>query len=131
MPDQWRATRPKRAPSLLSESTCAVLSFGRRSLEDARLGFRFGDEPAVARLVLSRHPDGREALLEPGADCPAVETWQLAHGSDGIFLAIDDEAGDAVLDDFRHGAGAVRNHGRPARHCLDHHQTERLGPVDR
>jgi hypothetical protein len=46
---------------------------------------------AVPCVVLSRHPDGREAFLEPGADYLPVETWQLADGSDGIFPAIDDK----------------------------------------
>ena len=36
-----------------------------------------------------------------------------------------------VLDHLGHGAPAGRDHRRPARHRLDHHQPERLLPLDR
>src|SRR3954471_7567551 len=104
MPDQRRAPRPRPGSALLSEATCVVLSFVRRCLENGRLGFRVVDQIAIAGLVLSRHPDGGEPLLEPGADCSPVETRQLADGSDSIFLAIYDEAGYPVLDHLGHGA---------------------------
>src|SRR5512147_1517689 len=103
MPDSRRAPLLRRVPSLLSETTYAVLSFGRCCLENRR-GLRLRDQIAVACLVLSRHPEGGEALLEPGADCSSVKTRQLADGSDSFFLPIYDEAGYPVLDHLGHGA---------------------------
>ena len=51
--------------------------------------------------------------------------------ADGARLVLDDEARDAVLDDLRHGAAIVGDHRAAAGHRLDHHETERLRPVDR
>src|ERR1700712_630092 len=131
MPGRRRALPPRQVPGLLSKTTSGVLSSSRRLLEDACLGFPIRYHLAIACLIFSCHPAGRESLLEPGADYPSVETRKVADSFHGIFLAIDDEARHAVLDHFRNGAGAVSDHRRPARHRLDHHQTERLGPVDR
>jgi hypothetical protein len=44
---------------------------------------------------------------------------------------LDRETRDAVVDDLRHRSLAARDDGRAAGHRLDHHQTERLRPVDR
>ena len=44
---------------------------------------------------------------------------------------VADEAGDAVLDDFRHRPGAVGDHRGTGRHRLGHRQPERFRPVDR
>ena len=44
---------------------------------------------------------------------------------------LDDEAGEAVVDDLRDRAAVVGNHRCTAGHGLDHDEAERLGPVDR
>src|SRR5437868_13561825 len=38
---------------------------------------------------------------------------------------------DALVDDFRNGTLAESKDGCAARHCLDHHQAERLRPINR
>ena len=43
---------------------------------------------------------------------------------------VHDEAGDAVVDHLGDRAAAERHHRRAAGHRFDHHQAERLGPVD-
>ncbi len=51
--------------------------------------------------------------------------------ADRAGFVLDDEAGEAVFDDLRHRAAVVGDDRRTARHRLDHHQPERLRPVDR
>ena len=50
---------------------------------------------------------------------------------DEVVLAVAAEAGDAVVDELGRGAPVRRDDRRAARHRLDHHETERLGPADR
>src|ERR1043165_3121454 len=79
-------------------------------------GLRVRNQFAITCLVLFRHPRGGEPLREAGPNSLSVETREFPDGSDGVFLTIDDEAGHAVLDYLRNGAGAVGDHRRPARH---------------
>ena len=61
----------------------------------------------------------------------ARDMREAVDGADRAFLVLDDEARDAVLDDLRHGPAIVSDHRAAAGHRLDHHETERLRPVDR
>ncbi len=54
-----------------------------------------------------------------------------ASAATACVLVLDDPPGQARLDDLGHRAAPVRDHGRAARHRLDHHQAEGLRPVDR
>src|SRR5258707_11110775 len=62
---------------------------------------------------------------------PPVEFAEPTDGLDGFGFPIHDKAGDAVVDDFRYRAGPERDNRRAARHGFNHHQAERLRPVDR
>jgi hypothetical protein len=48
-----------------------------------------------------------------------------------LIHRINDGARDALVDDFRNGTLAEGKDGCAARHRLDHHQAERLRPIDR
>ena len=54
-------------------------------------------------------------MFEAFADAGAVDGVDFAGGLDGAFHVVDDEAGDAVFDDFGDGAAA----GGWPRDCLD------------
>ena len=55
----------------------------------------------------------------------------ISRTGERFFFGIYDVAGDTVIDDFRHGAAIPRDDRRSAGHRLDHHEPERLRPVDR
>src|SRR6201993_4911504 len=97
----------------------------------SRVPRRGRDQSAVRAFVLSPHSVRGEALLEAGAYFSSVEPAQIAHGPDSLLLVLDDEARHAVLDDLRHGAGAVGDHWRPTGHRLNHDEAERFWPIDR
>ena len=56
---------------------------------------------------------------------------QTVDGADGAVDVLDDEAGKAVVDHFRHRAAIEGDDRRAAGHGFDHHQAERLRPIDR
>src|SRR5581483_9350671 len=73
----------------------------------------------------------REAGGRAPADLARVERGRAVDEGGEVAVVVGDEPRDAVLDDLRHRAAARREHGSPARHRLDHHEAERLLPVDR
>ena len=75
----------------------------------------------------------REALLDFLADHDGVErVGELEHrGILHVAVVVDDDARSPVIDDLGDGAAPRGDDRRPARHRLDHHQPERLLPVDR
>src|SRR5882757_1898723 len=104
----------------------------RRAIDRPQRAFGPGHQPAIDRDVVASHAAGGETLLEARADLLAREPPELVVDGFGCGnLAVDDETGQAMLDDLRYRATAISNHRRAARHRLDHHQAERLGPVDR
>src|SRR5882757_11529085 len=104
----------------------------RRAIDRPQRAFGPGHQPAIDRDVVASHAAGGETLLEARADLLAREPPELVVDGFGCGnLAVDDETGQAMLDDLRYRATAIGNHRRAARHRLDHHQAERLGPVDR
>ena len=90
------------------------------------------DRRLVRGDVVRDHLLRREALLDLLADHDRVE--RVSELEDGgilhVAVVVDDDSGAAVLDDLGDGAAPRRDDRRPARHRLDHHQAERLLPVD-
>src|ERR1700755_439161 len=90
---------------------------------------RSGDQFSVLTLVVFRHSFRGETVFEAGTDLSSVQTVQTMHRSNCLLLVIDDEARDAVLNDFRHRPATIGDHRRSARHRLAHDQAERLRPT--
>ena len=85
----------------------------------------------VDGLVAADHGRGREALLDPG---PAGRGVELVDEADRVRRGRRRCRGgsrDAVVDELGRGAPVRRDDRRAARHGLDHHEAERLGPPDR
>ena len=61
----------------------------------------------------------------------AVDLVDSLHRVDQLQQRRAEEAGATVDDDLRHRAARAGDHWRAARHRFDHHQAERLRPVDR
>ena len=70
-------------------------------------------------------------MLEPSPNGAAVERHHSREHHHRLIHCIHDGAGDALVDDFRNRTTAECKDGRAARHRLDHHQAERLRPIDR
>src|SRR5712691_1080751 len=90
-----------------------------------------GNNLAVEADVILRHSRDRETLLETAAYRAAVERNHVGERVHGLLGIVHDPAGYAVVYDFRHRPPAKGEHRRAASHRFDHHQSERLGPVDR
>ncbi|CAM2163741.1 hypothetical protein BO443_120084 [Burkholderia orbicola] len=109
----------------------------------ARISASGARDPAQCRLpgcrakrfvsldVTLRHCLRAETRVETLADRGARQAVDPVQRADRALHVLDDEAGHAVLDHFRHGAAVERDDRRAAGHRLDHHQAERLRPVDR
>src|SRR5215207_3436880 len=90
-----------------------------------------GDQAAIDREILLGHAARREALLEAGAYARTRQLRELVpDGGHRSGFAVDDQPGHAMFDDLGYRAAAEGDHRCAASHCLDHHQAERLGPVD-
>src|SRR5262245_57675884 len=83
----------------------------------------------VTHVLLGRPPGG-ETLFEAGAHLTPVELAQAGDGLDCLCLPVDDETGHTVIDDLGYRTGPEGDDRRAASHRLDHHEAERLGPVD-
>ena len=70
-------------------------------------------------------------MLEPSPNGASIERNHSGEHPHRLVHSVNDGAGDALVDDFRNRPMAESKHGRAARHCLDHHQAERLRPIDR
>ncbi len=70
-------------------------------------------------------------MLERLPDAEAAQCSDPTGRCDRLVDGLDDEATNAVGNDFRHGAIAESNHRRAGGHRLDHHQAKGLGPVNR
>ena len=73
---------------------------------------------------------GRKSALEDVANSATVKVLEPFNRLERACLVLDDEPRLSVIDDFRHRAPSERNDRGTARHCLDHHQTEGLWPID-
>src|SRR5512133_3520507 len=88
-------------------------------------------EPPVNVDVIAGHPQCSESRLELATARVAGQRIDLLDRTYRVRDVVTDEPGPPVLDDFGYRSAAVRDHRRAARHGLDHHEAERLGPVDR
>ncbi len=84
------------------------------------------DQTAVGGEVVQRHAAGGEAGLELPSDRIAVQGREAADGGDGAGFVLDDEAGQALIDDFGDGAAVIGNDGSATGHRFDHHEADLL-----
>ncbi len=70
-------------------------------------------------------------FLETPPDRVAIERQDLGQHADRFLHRIDDQTGDAGVDDLGHRAATEGEHRRAASHGFDHRQPERFRPVDR
>ena len=100
-----------------------------------------GDEPQMRRgavgqaavdgEIILRHAPRGETLFETLPDLFARQMTETVDSADSAIIVLDDESSQAIFDDFRHRAAIERDHRRAAGHGFDHHQAERLRPIDR
>ena len=83
----------------------------------------------VAHIVLGHAPRGK-TLFKGRPDRTPVKLMQPTDGCNCLLFIVNDESCQTVLNDFRHGSAPEGNDRCPAGHGFDHHQAERLGPVD-
>src|SRR4051794_24421762 len=114
-------------PRLGSRCWCAASPPSNSFLERRLLG----DQLAIEREIILGHASRRESALEDMADAGTVELMEAPRSRRSLLLVIDDEAGDAIVENLRHRPLAHRDDRGPAGHRLDHCQAEGLAPVDR
>src|SRR6202047_736925 len=85
----------------------------------------------IDREIVFRHPGGGEALFKTAPHASAAERENARQRVHRLINAIDDRAGNTRLHDFFDRAAAEGENRRAASHGLDHHQSERLRPVNR
>ena len=76
------------------------------------------ERPVVPKIVFGPAPR-RKSPFECGSNGASVEPANAPDGRERFFLAVDDEARDAVVDHFGHRAAPERDHRRAARHGLE------------
>src|SRR3981081_2823900 len=73
----------------------------------------------------------RESLLEAVANLASVQLRSLSYPLPRFINIVDEEPGDALIDNFGHRPACKGDHRRAACHGLDHDQSKGLRPVDR
>ena len=105
-----------------------------RCQAQARDGFATCRARAAGRARRSARPSPR-AVKRRSKTCAHRARGRSASTSRVAATAssslVDDAPGHAFVDHLGHRAAAPRDHRRAAGHRLDHHEAERLGPVDR
>src|SRR5262249_25074183 len=91
----------------------------------------FSQKSLIDFHVDSRHSTLAKATFQCFPAPMALKASQPLNGARRFLDFLDDEAGDAVLHNFRHGAVRPCDHRSAAGHRLDHHQAERFWPVNR
>ena len=91
----------------------------------------YAGEPPVDGEIVVCHALDRESALERRPDLGTVEYGQPAYGRRRLRLVVDNKARDALIDNLGYRARPEGYDRRAAGHRFDHHQPERLGPVDR
>src|SRR5262249_52007398 len=81
--------------------------------------------------VVIRHSRSRKALLKNFATPFSAQLRHPSNGCYGILRSFHNEACVTLLHYFGNRAVAIGYDRRAARHRLNHHQPERLRPVDR
>jgi len=111
-----------------------MLPSGRElPLRHREFGSRRGavQERTIGGDIVASHPRDSETRLEFLSNGGSAHRCSLPHGGYGGFQRIDDHAADVIGDDLRNRAIAPGDNRRTGRHGFDHHQPERLWPVDR
>jgi hypothetical protein len=85
----------------------------------------------VQRHVPPSHRLGREPFLETQTNAFSIQTVDAEDGVGGLVVVANDEPRDAGIDHLGHRTAGIGHDRRAAGHGLDHHQSERLRPVDR
>src|SRR5262245_42312643 len=80
--------------------------------------------------VVSRHATCREASLELLPASRAVEREDGGQRLHRLVDRIHDRTGHPRLEDLLHRAATEGEHGSSTGDGLDHHESERFGPVD-
>ena len=81
--------------------------------------------------VVVRHPGRPEPILEHRPAPPAIQVGRPADRVGGGVDRVHHEPGHPVVDHLGDRTGRPGDDRGAAGHRLDHHQPERLGPVDR
>src|SRR5438874_1148704 len=80
--------------------------------------------------ILLSHAFRGEPPLKLSTDLAPVKLAETPDRLNRFVFSSYNKSRGVVIDDFRNGAGPEGNDRRTACHCFDHHQAERLGPVD-
>src|SRR5208337_655594 len=86
---------PEAEPAVLDRSRV------RGSGHDAQNRPGLHGHAAIQREIILRHPAGGEAALELLPDGGGGDLIQPGHGGDRLGFVMNDEAGDAVIEDLR------------------------------
>ena len=89
------------------------------------------DDLLVDRHVLVDHALDAEARDGALADAPAIEREHARQAGRHLVEVVEDDAGDAVVDDLADGAAIERGDRRAAGHRFGEHQPERLARLNR
>jgi hypothetical protein len=89
-----------------------------------------GDQILIHRDVVGGHARRREALLEFAANAGAGQRRQPADRGHRLVDAPDDEAREAIREDFVDRSSFPGDRRGAAGHRFDHHEAEGLAPVD-
>src|SRR5690348_2484884 len=87
-------------------------------------------EALVERDVVLGHAFDSKPPVELCPDYRTVQCGTTSQCRHGLVDSIDNEAGDAVANDFGDGTAVVSNHRRSAGKGFYHREAERLGPGD-
>src|SRR5438034_369615 len=79
---------------------------------------------------MAGHLGRAEASLKHLPATPTAELWYATHRADSLIKIINDKAGHAVVDNLRNRSAAIRDNRRAASHRFNHHEPERLRPVN-
>src|SRR5262245_37903245 len=84
----------------------------------------------IGGQIVQGHTPRREALFEAPSYLAPIELPDSADGIHGRNLVLHDIPGDVVLNDLGHRSTIERDYRGAASHRLDHHESERFGPID-
>src|SRR5262245_1050078 len=126
----WSVFIPQAQQHNLKSPDCEH-SLGEMAICDTELDGRGSlQKPFIDAHVVFRHARGVKASFEHLPAATAIKTRQTSDRARRFLHILDDETG-AVFHNFRHGAVGPCDHRRAAGHRLDHHQAERLRPINR
>src|SRR6266700_3614224 len=129
--DQPRAALPEGGALGGGVSSRGLALLRRRHADPPAVVAGRARHAAIDRLVAVDHVGDVELLGHALAAELGLQLVDLDDRRGELLEFVADEAGDPVLHHLGHRAAAQRDHGCPAGHGLDHHDPERLVPLDR